>query len=152
MCSEGSWLKDSTRYCIWVNLGPDVVRALRFPLAFLVFLVPFGRSLIAPLQDYTAWFAVHALTLSRVPVILEHRTLSLPSGAWTVAEACSGIRYLISSVVLGLLYASVVYRSPKRRAIFVAASIAVPIAANGARAYGSILLAHLTDNRFAAAG
>lgn len=134
----------------WVNLGPDVVRALRFPLTFLFFLVPFGRSLIAPLQDYTAWFAVHALTLSRVPVILEHRTLSLPSGAWTVAEACSGIRYLISSVVLGLLYASVVYRSPKRRAIFVAASIAVPIAANGARAYGIILLAHLTDNRLAA--
>lgn len=134
---------------VWVNLGPDVVHALRFPLAFLFFAVPFGQSLIGPLQDYTAWFAVHALTLSGVPVVLEHRILSLPSGSWEVAEACSGIRYLISSLVLGLIYTSVMYRSPKRRVIFVAASIAVPIAANGMRAYGIILLAHLTDNRLA---
>jgi exosortase A len=135
---------------VWTLLGTAVVRALRFPLAFLFFAVPFGQSLISPLQDFTAWFAVNALTLSHVPVVLENRTLSLPTGNWTVAEACSGIRYLISSVVLGLIYASIVYRSRKRQVIFVVASIAVPIVANGLRAYGIILLSYLTNNKIAA--
>ncbi len=53
-------------------------------------------------------------------------------------------------MVLGLIYASVVYRSRKRQLMFVlVASIAVPIAANGVRAYGIILLAYLTNNRLA---
>lgn len=134
---------------IWTLLGTAVVRALRFPLAFLLFAVPFGQSLISPLQDFTAWFAVNALTLSNIPVVLENRTLSLSTGNWTVAEACSGIRYLISSVVLGLIYASIVYRSRKRQLIFVVASIAVPIVANGIRAYGIILLSYLTNNKVA---
>ena len=134
---------------VWLVLGSVVTRALWFPLAFLFFSVPFGESLISPLQDLTARVAVTGLRLSNVPVILEHRTISVPSGPWVVAEACSGIRYLISSFVLGLIYASLVYKSRRRRILFVLASIGVPILANGIRAYGIILLAYLTDNRLA---
>lgn len=133
----------------WILLGTAVVRALWFPLAFLFFAVPFGEAAIGPLQDFTAHFAVTALKISRVPVILENRTIWVPSGPWVVAEACSGIRYLISSLVLGLVYASLVYRSRKRRVVFVVASVVVPVIANGLRAYGIILLAYLTDNRLA---
>jgi exosortase A len=135
---------------VWTVFGTSVVRALWFPLAFLFFAVPFGESIIGPLQDFTAHFAVAALGLSRVPAILENRTIWVPSGPWVIAEACSGIRYLISSIVLGLVYASLVYRSRRRRALFILASIAVPILANGLRAYGIILLGYLTDNRLAA--
>lgn len=135
---------------IWTVFGTSVVRALWFPLAFLFFAVPFGESVVGPLQDFTAHFAVAALGLSRVPAILESRTIWVPSGPWVIAEACSGIRYLISSIVLGLVYASLVYRSRRRRALFILASIAVPIVANGLRAYGIILLGYLTDNRLAA--
>src|SRR5579872_1801751 len=134
---------------VWIALGTEVIRALWFPLAFLFFAVPFGEAAIGPLQDFTAHFAVAALGLSRVPVLLESRTIWVPSGPWVVAEACSGIRYLISSLVLGLIYASLVYRSRKRRALFVLASVAVPILANGIRAYGIILLAYLSNNRLA---
>lgn len=134
---------------VWTSLGTEVVRAMWFPLAFLFFAVPFGEAAISPLQDFTAHFAVAALGLSRVPVLLESRTIWVPSGPWVVAEACSGIRYLISSLVLGLIYASLVYRSKKRRILFVLASIVVPILANGIRAYGIILLAYLTNNRLA---
>jgi EpsI family protein len=133
----------------WTLLGTSVVRAIGFPLAFLFFAVPFGSSLIGPLQDFTAWFALNALTLSNVPAVLENRVLSVPSGSWTVAEACSGIRYLFSSVALGMIFASLMYRSRKRQLAFVAASIAIPILANGVRAYGIVVLAYLTDNRFA---
>jgi exosortase A len=134
---------------IWILLGSAVVRALWFPLAFLFFAVPFGEASVGPLQDFTAYFAVALLKLSRVPLIQENRTIWVPSGPWVIAEACSGIRYLISSIVLGLIYASLVYRSWKRRVLFVLASIVVPILANGIRAYGIILIAYLTDNRLA---
>jgi exosortase A len=134
---------------IWTVLGTDVVRALRFPLAFLFFAVPFGESIVGSLQDITAWFAVTGLRLTNIPTILENRTIYVPSGGWSVAEACSGIRYLTSSVVLGLIFASVVYRSWKRRVAFMIAAIVVPIVANGFRAYGIVLLGHLSNNKLA---
>ena len=134
---------------IWILLGSAVVRALWFPIVFLFFAVPFGEASVGPLQDFTASFAVALLKLSRVPIVQENHTIWVPSGPWVIAEACSGIRYLISSIVLGLIYASLVYRSWKRRALFVLASIVVPILANGIRAYGIILIAYLTDNRLA---
>jgi exosortase A len=134
---------------IWMLLGTAIVRMLWFPLAFLFFAVPFGEFLISPLQDFTARFAVAALRLSQVPVVLESRIIYVPSGPWVIAEACSGISYLISSLVLGLVYASAVYRSLYRRLLFVLASLAVPIVANGFRAYGIVLLAYVTNNRLA---
>jgi exosortase A len=134
---------------VWTLLGRRVIRAMAFPLAFLFFAVPFGLGLIGPLQDFTASFALRALTLSNVPAVLDGRTISLPAGVWTVAEACSGIRYLYSSLVVGTIYASLIYRSRLRKVLFVCASILVPIVANGARAYGIILLAYLSNNRLA---
>src|SRR5271166_670018 len=90
---EFSWIATLTAI-IWTVLGTEVLRVIVFPLAFLFFAVPFGVSLIGPLQDVTAWFAVHALTWTGIPAVLEHRLLSVPSSTWTVAEACSGVRYL----------------------------------------------------------
>lgn len=134
---------------IWALLGTEFVRAFVFPLGFLFFSVPFGLSLISPLQDITAWIAVHSLNFTGIPAVLEHRLLSVPSSTWTVAEACSGIRYLFSSVMVGVIFANFVYRSGKRRLIFVLCSILVPILANGFRAYAIVLLAYLSDNKIA---
>ena len=134
---------------LWALLGWDLVRTLRFPLLVLIFAVPFGTGIIGPLQDITAHFAVFCLKLSGIPVLLESRTIVVPSGVWVIAEACSGIRYLIACIVLGLVYASLIYRSRRRIAVFVAASVIVPILANGLRAYGIILLGYLSNNRLA---
>jgi exosortase A len=133
----------------WTFLGSAVVSALALPLTFLLFAVPFGLGLIGPLQDVTAWFAVHALTLSGIPAVLENRVLSVPTTTWTVAEACSGIRYLFSSVMLGVIFAWTVYHSRKRRLLFLIASVLIPVIANGIRAYGIVVLAYWTSNRFA---
>jgi exosortase A len=135
---------------VWGVLGTVVARALLMPLVFLMFAVPIGESLIPRLQDFSAWFAVKMLDFSRVPVLLEGRFISVPSGRWEVAEACSGIRYLTSSVAIGFLYAGLVYRSWIRRIGFLLASAVVPILANGLRVYGIILLAYLSGNRIAA--
>lgn len=124
--------------------GKQVAKALAFPLAFVLFAVPFGDVFIYPLIGVTADFTVFALRATGIPVLRDGANFSIPSGNWSVVEACSGVRYLIASVTLGSLYAYLTFRSTWRRALFVLASILVPIGANGARAYMIVMLGHLS--------
>lgn len=134
---------------VWAMLGNRIVLALAFPLAYLVLAVPFGESLIAPLIDFTADFTVTALQWSGIPVYREGSFFSIPSGNWSVVEACSGLRYLIASFTLGTLYAYLTYRSLARRLVFIALSVIVPIIANGMRAYLIVMTGHLSDMQLA---
>lgn len=130
-------------------LGRDRARALAFPLAFAAFAIPVGEFLVPLLIEQTARFTVRALQLTGVPVYREGNLLLVPGGRWSVVEACSGVRYLIASAMVGTLYAWLAYRSTARRLAFVALAIAMPIVANWLRAYLIVMIAHLTDNRFA---
>jgi exosortase A len=132
-------------------LGLPISRRLAFPLAFLFFAIPFGEFLLPSLMDRTADAAVALLKLSGVPVYREGEHLQVPSGSWAVVEACSGLRYLVASLMAGTLFAYLRYRSLRRRLLFIAASIAVPIIANWLRAYGIVLLGHLTNNKLGVA-
>jgi exosortase A len=131
-------------------LGVRVYRAILFPLLFLFFLVPTGEFLVPSLQDFTAQFVVIGLRMTGVPVYMDGVFLQIPNGNFHVAEACAGLRFLIANVAFGFLFADLIYRSYVRRAIFVAICIITPIIANGFRAYGIVMLAHLTDNKLAA--
>jgi exosortase A len=135
---------------VWTFLGNSAVRVLRFALLFLFFAVPAGQGLVGPLQRLTAAFAVNAVRLTGVPAVLNGFVISTPSGEWRIAEACSGIRYLTSSVLLGVLFAGIAFRSWKRRITLIALSAVVPIVANALRAYLIILLAYFSNNRIAA--
>jgi len=134
---------------VWMALGTQTLKAIVFPLAFLFFAIPFGEFLVPPLMNWTADFAAIAIRASGVPIFREGNLLFIPSGTWSIVEACSGIRYLIASFMVGCLFAYLSYRSPIRRAAFVAASLAVPIVANWVRAYMIVMLGHLTNNRLA---
>lgn len=129
--------------------GIAVARLLVFPLAYMLFAVPFGLFLIPPLQDVTAEFVVKGLRMIDIPVFLDGIFISIPTGNFEVAEACSGVRFLIATVALGTLFAHLTYKSHLRRAGFVALSIIVPIIANGFRAFGIVLVAYLSDNELA---
>jgi exosortase A len=135
---------------VWAFLGNRVVRLLRFPLLFLFFMVPTGESLVGPLQQLTAAFTVNAVRLSGIPAVQDGFVISTPSGDWRIAEACSGIRYLTSSIVVGVLFAGVAFRSWKRRVFLVLISALVPILANALRAYLIVIAAYLSNNRIAA--
>lgn len=134
----------------WAILGTPVARLLAFPLGFCFLAVPMGEGLIPPMQAFTADVTVRLVELSGVPVYREGMQISLPSGNWRVVEACSGVRYLIASVTLGVLYAYLSYRQWWRRLLFVALSIALPIVANALRAYMIVMLGHLSNGRLAA--
>lgn len=127
-------------------LGWQVYRALLAPLLFLFFLVPFGAFLVPLLQTFTTAFTVYWLQLLGIPVFADGYFIYIPAGAFEVAEACAGLRFLIASIVFGCFFAIVVYRSWWRRSIFIALSIVLPIVANGFRALGLVLLGHLMGN------
>jgi exosortase A len=130
-------------------LGKKLARAMTFPLLFTLFAVPFGDIFIEPLINFTADFAIAALRATGIPVLREGNSFSIPTGNWSVVEACSGVRYLISSITLGCLYAYLTYRTRWRQAIFVVFSILVPIAANGVRAYMIVMIGHLSGMKLA---
>ena len=125
-------------------LGWRIAWSMAFPLFFLILAVPFGEVFLAPLINFTADFTVAALQFTGIPVLREGTTFAIPSGNWSVVEACSGLRYLISSFTLGCLYAYLTYRSATRRVLFILFSILTPIIANGLRAYMIVMIGHFS--------
>ncbi len=134
---------------VWTLLGTRMLRALAFPLAFLFFAVPLGEFLLPTLMEWTADFTVAALKVSGIPVYRENLNFVIPTGTWSVEEACSGLRYLIASGFVGMLYASLNYRRLSRRLWFIAAALVVPLIANGLRAYMIVMIGHWSNNRLA---
>lgn len=130
-------------------LGLRVASVMLFPLGFVFFAVPIGEFIMPTLIDWTADFTVQALRLSGIPVFREGNQFVIPSGSWSVVEACSGVRYLIASFMVGSLFAYLNYRSTRRRMIFAIVSILVPVIANWLRAYMIVMLGHLSGNRLA---
>ncbi len=130
-------------------LGTQVARQLAFPLGFLFFAVPIGEFMLPTLMQWTADFTVSALRLTGIPVYREGLLLVIPSGTWSIVEACSGVRYLIASLMVGALYAYLSFHSLRKRLMFVGAAIAIPIVANWIRAYMIVMIGHLSSNRLA---
>ncbi len=130
-------------------IGLPAARRIAFPLGFLFFAVPFGEFVMPKLMDWTATFTVIGLRASGIPVFQEGLHFVIPSGKWSVVEACSGVRYLIASIVVGTLYAYINYQSLRRRLIFVGVAIVVPLIANWVRAYMIVMLGHFSGNTLA---
>jgi exosortase A len=132
-----------------VVMGLRLFKVLLFPLIFLFFAVPMGEGLVPAMMEYTATMTVTLVKLSGIPVYRDGMFISLPSGNWSVVEACSGVRYLISSITLGCLFAYINYSSYRKRFIFIVVSAIVPIVANGLRAYMIVMLGHLSGMELA---
>ena len=130
-------------------LGATVARGLIFPLAYSFFLVPFGEELVPALQTLTAKMSMVMLGWANIPAFIDGIFISTPTGYFEVAEACSGIKFLIAMVAYGALVGNVCFQSWNRRILFMLASIIVPIIANGIRAFGTIYIAHHTSVDFA---
>lgn len=130
-------------------LGWQVAKALAFPLGFLFFAVPIGDFLMPRLMEWTADFTVMAVRASGIPVYREGLQFVIPSGRWSVVEACSGIRYLIASLTVGCLFAYLSYNSMRKRLLFIGVAILVPLVANWVRAYLIVMLGHLSGNTLA---
>lgn len=130
-------------------LGAKVMRGLIFPLCYSFFLVPFGEEFVPFLQTITAKMSMVFLSWADIPAFIDGVFISTPTGYFEVAEACSGVKFLIAMVAYGALVTNLCFQSWKRRALFLTAAVAVPILANGIRAFGTIYIAHHTTTDFA---
>jgi len=130
-------------------LGFAVTRVMLFPLCFLFFMVPIGDFVMPTMMDWTADVTIATLRAIGIPVYREGLQFVIPSGSWSVVEACSGVRYLIASFMVGTLFAYLNYNSTQRRVAFVLFSLVVPIVANWGRAVMIVLLGHYSGNKIA---
>ena len=122
-------------------VGFRVGLILAFPLAYMFFLVPFGDEIIPPLQYVTAEMATALTRFSGVETVADGIHIDTPAGLFIVAEECSGVKFLVAMVALGVLVAYSCFASWKRRILFLLACVIVPIVANGIRAWATIFIA-----------
>jgi exosortase A len=132
-------------------LGWRMWWALSAAFLYLFFLVPFGAFITPLLQQFTAAFIIDGLRLLHIPYEADSFQITIPEGSFYVAEACAGLRFLIAAVAFGALYAVTMFRSPGRRALFIAVSCVVPVVANGFRGLGIVLLGHVLGSAQAGA-
>lgn len=119
------------------HLGTATFRLLAFPLLFLFFMVPLPASIFyavaSPLQSFAARNAASLLDLLGVPVLLDGNVLHLSQISLGVAEACSGIRSLISLLAVAVAWAALTVPGIWGKCILVAATIPITVGANAGR-------------------
>ena len=124
-------------------LGERLVRALLFPLAYALLLVPFGEELVPLLQVFTAHISVALLGLTGISAEMEGVFITTPAGLFEVAEECSGVAFLIAMLAYAVFAAHLCFQSWTRRIVFVAGAMAATILANALRAWATMAAAEI---------
>jgi len=126
--------------------GWQYLAVLAFPLAFLLLMIPIPaiifNQIAFPLQILASRFGELILTLFQIPVLREGNVITLSTTSLEVAEACSGVRSLISLLTLAIVYGYFLDSRISIRLLLALASIPVAIVANGVRVAGTGMAAH----------
>jgi len=134
---------------VWTFFGALLLRQVVFPILILLLAIPFPaivfNQITFPLQLLASRMASMILPLLGVPVLQEGNVIELPVMKLEVAEACSGIRSLMSLFTLAIFYGYFLERTTRRRVILALASIPIAVAANVARIVGTGLCVQYWD-------
>jgi exosortase len=126
--------------------GVEHVRILAFPLAFLLLMVPLPEIIFNritfPLQMIASRLGETAIAASGVPVLREGNILVLPGRALEVAEACSGIRSLMTLIMLAIVLGYFTERRTGVRVAIVIAAVPIAVLANAIRVTGTGLMSY----------
>ncbi len=129
--------------------GWAFMRAVLFPWAFLLLMIPLPtiifNQITFPLQLLASKVAAATLPLAGVPVLREGNIINLPAMPLEVAEACSGIRSLLSLTTLAIIYGYLMETRIWVRVFLALASIPIAVAANSFRIIGTGLLVQYWD-------
>jgi len=130
-------------------LGWGMLRAVLFPLLFLVLMVPIPaivfNHITFPLQILASKLSAWLLPLVGVPVFREGNVINLPAMPLEVADACSGIHSLLSLTTLAIMYGYLLEKRISIRVVLAVASIPIAVAANALRIVGTGLLVQYWD-------
>jgi len=133
---------------VYAVAGREYVGKLLFPLLFLLCAVPIGDSLVPPMMAITADVSSFLLRVSGIPVLRDGQNMTLPGGSFVIAEVCSGVRYLMSGLILSLLFAHLTYRDNRKRIAFISIAAVLLVLANGLRAYLVMAIASASEMRY----
>jgi len=129
--------------------GWKTLRAVLFPLLFLVLMVPLPAIVFSqitfPLQILASKLSAWLLPFLGVPVLREGNVINLPAMPLEVAEACSGIRSLLSLTTLAIMYGYLMEKRISIRIVLALASVPIAVVANGLRIVGTGLLVQYWD-------
>jgi len=129
--------------------GWNYLRAVLFPWLFLLLMIPIPNILFNqitfPLQLLASKAAALVLPLLGVPVLREGNVIQLPVMTLEVAEACSGIRSLMSLATLSIIYGYLLETRISTRVLLALAAIPIAVIANGLRIIGTGLLVQYWD-------
>lgn len=129
--------------------GLSFFRVVLFPWALLILMIPLPaiifNQLTFPLQIFASKLASNLLPLCSVPVLREGNIINLPLMPLDVAEACSGIRSLMSLTTMAVIYGTINESSVARRIVLAIAAIPIAVAANAFRIFGTGLLVQYWD-------
>jgi exosortase A len=133
---------------LWLVLGSRVARHYVFAIGYLIFLVPFGEELSPFLQNITADLTVIMLHWVNIPVYREGLYLATPTGLFEVAEACSGLRFLIASIAISVLFSYLNFNRLWKHVSFVLFMALISVLANGVRAFMLVYIGEMSNMRF----
>ena len=126
---------------VWTLSGLPMLRQVRFSLFVLVLAIPLPtlifNKITFPLQLFASRLSSMVLPMLGVPVLQDGNVIQLPTMQLEVAEACSGIRSLLSLFTLAVIYGYLLEKSPRKRVILALSSIPIAVAANVARIVGT---------------
>jgi exosortase len=129
------------------------LRILAFPILFLLLMIPLPaiifNQLAFPLQLFASRVGESVIATAGIPVLREGNVLHLPGNTLEVAEACSGIRSLVSLVMLGIVLGYFTGQRAGGRLLLALAAIPIAIVANAARVAGTALAAEWISPRAA---
>jgi exosortase len=126
--------------------GFAVTRAVWFPLAYLLYMVPLPKFSIIYITFWlkllVASLAADFVEVVGIPVLLDGAYLTLPNGVIEIDNACSGLRSLIALTSLGAVYAYLAPLSTARKWILLVASVPIALAANLIRVVAMVLVSY----------
>jgi exosortase len=129
--------------------GRTFFRAILFPWAFLILMVPIPNLILQqvtfPLQLLASRLATALLGLAGVPVLRQGNMIVLAALPLNVAEACSGIRSLLTLVTLAIIYGCLMESRKWVRVLLVLLAVPIAVAANSFRIFGTGLLVQYWD-------
>jgi exosortase len=138
---------------IWFCLGSETIRILLLPVLFLLFMIPVPYSLLnlvsLPLQFMATRLSAHIIDACSIPVYREGNMLYFVGTQLEVAEACSGIRSIMSLTMVAIAFASMVKEGWGKKAILVLSSVPIAMLANIVRISGTGVLAHFFGDEVA---
>jgi exosortase A len=113
--------------------------------SYFIFLLPVWGILTNPLQTISIFAVNLIMSFTTIPVFVENEFVQIPSGVFEIADGCSGLRYLLTSLAISTLFSCLYFKTIKNTTIFISVAILGALLTNWLRITALIIIGHQTN-------